>query len=76
MTEELSLEEDKGKGVTELTSDMGSNDLGADVVLEKADDVLVVLVPLLEPEVELCGGDGVETSKLQGKVGRNGGGGW
>jgi len=60
----------------EHTSDIGSNDLGADVVLEKADDVLVVLVPLLEPEVELCSGDGVKTSELQGKVGGNGRGGW
>ena len=55
----------------ELTGDVGSNDLGADVVLEKADDVLVVLVPLLEPEIELSGGDGVETSELQGKVSGN-----
>jgi len=59
-----------------LTSDMGSDDLGADVILEKTDDVLVVLVPLLEPEVELGGGDRVETSELQGKVGGNGRGGW
>ena len=59
-----------------LTSDMGSDDLGADGVFEKAGDVLIVLVPLLEPEVELGGGDGVETSELQGKVGGNGRGGW
>ena len=56
----------------ELTGDMGSDDLGADVVLEKAGDVLVVLVPLLEPKVELGGGNGIETSELQGKVGWDG----
>jgi len=59
----------------ELTGDMGSNNFCADVVFEKADDVLIVLVPLLEPEVELGSGDGVETSELQGKIGGNGRGG-
>ena len=57
----------------ELTRDVGSDDLGTGVVVEKAGDVFVVLVPLLEPEVELCGGNGVETSKFEGKVGGNGG---
>ena len=53
----------------ELTGDVGSDDLCANAVVEKVGDVFVVLVPLLEPKVELCGGDGVETSELQGKVG-------
>jgi len=38
------------------TSDMGSDHLGTNVVIEKVDDVPVVLVPLLEPEIELGGG--------------------
>ena len=57
----------------ELTCDVGSDDLGTDVVVEKAGDIFIVLVPLLEPEVELCGGNGVEASEFQGKVGGNGG---
>ena len=61
--------------VRKLTGDVGSDDLGTDIVLEKAGDVLAVLIPLLEPEVELGGGNGVETSELQGKVGGNGRGG-
>lgn len=55
-----------------LTSNVGSDDLGADVILEKAGDVLIVLVPLLEPEVELGGGNRVETSEIQGKVSGDG----
>ena len=51
---------------------MGSDDLCADVVLEKAGDVLVVLVPLLEPKVELGGDNGIETSEFQRKVGWDG----
>jgi len=62
-------------GVTERTNDMRSDHLGAYVVLEKASNVLVVLVPLLEPEVELGSGDGIEASELQGEVGRHGRGG-
>ena len=56
-----------------LACDVGSDDLGTDVVVEKAGDVFVVLVPLLEPKVELCGGNGVEASEFQGKVGGDGG---
>jgi hypothetical protein len=55
-----------------LTGNVVSDDLGADAVLEKAGNVLVVFVPLLEPEVELSGGDGVESSELQGKIGGDG----
>ena len=54
-----------------LTGDVGCNDFSANAVFEKAGDILIVLVPLLEPEVELSGGDGVETSELQGKVSGN-----
>lgn len=56
----------------QLTSDVGSDDLGADVVLEKAGDILVILVPLLEPEVELGSGNRVEASEFQRKVGGDG----
>ena len=52
-----------------ITSNVGSDDLGTDIILEKVGDVLAVLIPLLEPEVELGCGNGVETSKLQRKVG-------
>ena len=57
------------------TGNMRSDHLGADIVFEKVSDVLAVLVPLLEPEVELGSGDGIEASELQGEVGRYGRGG-
>jgi len=41
----------------------GADNLGTDVVPEWEGDVLVVLVPLLEPEVESGGDDGVEASR-------------
>jgi len=69
-----SEKEDENKikqGAVKLTSDVGGDDLGADIVLEKAGDVLVVLIPLLEPEVELSGGNGAEASEHQWKVGGN-----
>jgi len=57
------------------TSDMRGDHLGADVVFEKASDVLAVLVPLLEPEVELGGGYRIKANELQGEVGGYGRGG-
>lgn len=63
------------RGVTRPTSNVKSDNFCTDVVLEKAGNVFVILVPLLEPEVELGGGNGIETSELQGKVGGNGRGG-
>ena len=56
----------------QLTSDMGSDCLGAYVVLEKVGDVTVVLVSLLEPEVELGSSSGVKASEHQREVSGNG----
>ena len=58
-----------------LTGNMRSDDFSANIILEEASDVFLILIPLLEPEVELSGGNGVETGELQGKVSRYGGGG-
>jgi hypothetical protein len=54
--------------VVKQTGDVEGNDLGANIVLEQASDILVVLIPLLKPKVELGGGNRVETSELQGKI--------
>jgi hypothetical protein len=72
---ERDVQQNEGKRMMKLTSNMGSDDLSANIVLEEASDVFVVLIPLLEPEVKLSSGNGVETSELQGKVSRYGRGG-
>ena len=52
----------------ELTSNVGC--ITSAPVLSKANDIdiLVTLVPLLEPKVELSLGNGVNTGEYQGKV--------